>query len=188
MRAGTVLEITPGYLTATFATGSARETARVVAPLSGAHLATLPGFSAAIFADRLDHPRQLRVAPNGDIFVAESRADRVRVLRTAVGGEKTAQNEVFASGLVAPFGIAFWPPGPDPQYLYVANTTSVVRFSYKSGDLKAAAPPETIVPELAQSGGHWTRDIAFSPDGKTMFVSVGSGSNDAEGMPAQSAC
>jgi glucose/arabinose dehydrogenase len=174
-------KITAADLPAPFATGSTRESAHIVRPPADAHLATLPDFSASVFADRLEHPREIRVAPNGDIFVAESRADRIRVLR---GTDKAEQNEIFASDLDSPFGIAFYPPGPDPQYVYVANTNSIVRFPYKNGDLKAGGPPETIVPSLVDSGGgHWTRDIVFSPDGKNMFVSVGSGSNDAEGMP-----
>ena len=177
-------KITAGDLPAPFATGSVRETARVVAPPAGAQPSVKPGFAVAIFADHLENPRALRVAPNGDIFVAESRANRVRVLRAADGAGKAEQSEIFASGLDSPFGIAFYPPGPDPQFVYVANTTSVVRFPYKSGDLKAGGPPETIVPQLVDGGaGHWTRDIAFSPDGKRMYVSVGSGSNVAEGMP-----
>lgn len=180
---GTRRKITAADMPAPFATGSTRETAHIVGSPSGAHLATPAGFSASVFADHLDNPRELRVAPNGDVFVAESRADRVRVLRAGEGAGKAAQNEIFAGGLDSPFGIAFWPPGPDPQYVYVANTTSIMRFPYKNGALKAAGPPETIVPRLAESGaGHWTRDIVFSPDGKRMFVSVGSGSNDAEGM------
>ncbi len=82
-----------------------------------------------------------------------------------------------------PFGIAFYPPGPDPRYVYVATTSQVVRYAYRGGDLTAAAQPEIIVPSLPGGGGHWTRDIAFSQDGKTMFVSVGSNSNVAESMP-----
>jgi glucose/arabinose dehydrogenase len=178
---GTIRKISAADLPPPFATGSTRETAHIVSAPAGAHLATLPGFSAAVFAEHLQNPREIRIAPNGDIFVAESRADQIRVLR---GSDKAEQSEVFASGLDLPFGIAFYPPGPDPQYVYVANTNSVVRFPYKNGDLKAGGPPETIVPNLVESGsGHWTRDITFSPDGKHMFVSVGSGSNDAEGMP-----
>ena len=180
---GTIRKITPADLPPPFATASTRETAHVVSPAAGAQLATLPGFSATIFADHLKAPREIRVAPNGDIFVAESRADQIRVLRASDGAGKAEWNGVFATGLDSPFGIAFWPPGPNPQYVYVANTTSIVRFPYKNGDLKAGGPPETIVPSLVESGsGHWTRDIVFSPDGKHMFVSVGSGSNDAEGM------
>lgn len=178
---GVVREIAASDLPPPFATGSVREGARVVSPPAGAHLATLPGFSATVFAEHLQNPRQIRVAPNGDIFVAESRADRIRVLR---GTDKAEQSQIFASGLDSPFGIAFYPPGTDPRYVYVANTTSVVRFPYRNGDLKAAGPAETVVPRLvASGGGHWTRDIVFTPDGKRMLVSVGSASNDAEGMP-----
>ena len=85
------------------------------------------------------------------------------------------------SGLHGPFGIAFFPDGSDPQWVYVANTDSVVRFPYRSGDLKAAGPAETIVAKLPV-GGHSTRDIAFTPDNARMLVSVGSASNVGEGM------
>jgi glucose/arabinose dehydrogenase len=177
-------KITVADLPSPYASPSVREGAHVVARPAGAQLSVLPGFSVALLADHLQAPRAIRVAPNGDIFVAESRAGQIRVLRAAGGAAKPEQSEIFAGGLDAPFGIAFYPPGPDPQFVYVANTDAVVRFPYKSGDLKASGAPETIVPNLVESGGgHWTRDIAFSPDGKRMFVSVGSGSNDAEGMP-----
>jgi glucose/arabinose dehydrogenase len=83
-----------------------------------------------------------------------------------------------------PFGIAFYPPGPNPQYVYVGETNKIVRFPYKSGDLKASGKAELIVPNIPV-GGHWTRDVAFSPDGATMYVSIGSGSNVAEGLPPQ---
>ena len=89
---------------------------------------------------------------------------------------KAAQREVFATGLNKPFGINFYPAN-DPKYVYVANTGSVVRFPYKAGDMKASGPAETIVNELPAGGGHWTRDVVFSKDGSSMFVSVGSGSN-----------
>ena len=88
---------------------------------------------------------------------------------------------MFASGLDEPFGLAFYPPGPDPQWLYVAMTKSVVRFPYLSGDLRARGKAQTIVARLP-SGGHATRDVAFSNDGTRMFVSIGSASNAAEGM------
>src|SRR5262249_11058955 len=87
----------------------------------------------------------------------------------------------FADDLDSPFGIAFYPPGPDPQFVYVASTERVVRFPYHNGDLKAQGPAETIIPSLP-SGGHFTRDIAFSPDGKRLYVAVGSGSNVAQRM------
>ena len=88
-----------------------------------------------MFASGLSHQRLIRVAPNGDVFVAESEAGRVRVLRPNRG--QPASASVFADGLHGPFGIAFYPPGRDPEWVYVANTNSVVRFAYRSGDLKA---------------------------------------------------
>ena len=74
------------------------------------------------------------------------------------------------------FGINFYPAGPNPQWVYVGNTTSVVRFPYQNGDMKARGPAQTLA-ELPGPGGHRTRDIVFTPDGKHMLVSVGSGSN-----------
>jgi glucose/arabinose dehydrogenase len=114
-------------------------------------------------------------------LVAESDAGRIRVLRAPDGADKPSETGVFASGLDGVFGLAFYPAGPDPQWLYAAMTTSVVRFPYRSGDLRARGKPQTIVPRLP-GGGHSTRDVAFSNDGTRMFVSVGSASNAAEGM------
>jgi glucose/arabinose dehydrogenase len=139
-----------------------------------------PGFEVNLFASGLAGPRTLRTAPNGDIFVAESSAGRVSVLRPG-GSSAAAKPAVFASGLHYPFGIAFFPPGPDPQWVYIGDTDRVLRFPYRNGDLTARGAAEMIVPHLPV-GGHATRDVAFSPDGATMYVSVGSGSNDAEGM------
>jgi glucose/arabinose dehydrogenase len=137
------------------------------------------GFAVELFASGLAGPRIIRTAPNGDIFVAESRAGRISVLRS--DGGAPAKKSVFASGLRYPFGIAFYPPGADPQWIYVADTGAVVRFPYRNGDLTPRGEAETVVPRLP-TGGHATRDVAFSPDGTMMYVSVGSGSNDAEGM------
>jgi glucose/arabinose dehydrogenase len=147
-----------------------------------------PGFQVELFASNLRDPRTVRVAPNGDIFIAESEPGRIRVLRAADGAAKPSSNEVFASGLDQPFGIAFYPSGSEPQWIYVANTGSVVRYPYRSGDLKAREKAEVIVRDLPHAGGrsvqrgHITRDIVFSKDGRQMFVSVGSASNDGEGM------
>jgi glucose/arabinose dehydrogenase len=142
------------------------------------------GFKVELFADGLSGPRIMRVAPNGDIFIAETHADRIRVLRAADGGSRPAVNEVYASGLNRPFGIAFFPSGDNPRWVYVANTDSVVRFPYRPGDLKASDKPEIVVAELPRGGNHWTRDIAFTSNDKRMLISVGSASNDAEGMSA----
>jgi glucose/arabinose dehydrogenase len=141
----------------------------------------LPGFKVELFAEGLNAPREMRVAPNGDIFVAETRAGRIRVLRAADGDSKSV-NEIFASGLNQPFGIAFFPSGDNPQWIYVANTDSVIRFSYAVGDTKASGKPEVIVAGLPSGGGHPTRNLVFTTDNKRMLVSVGSRSNAAEGL------
>ncbi|TPL93993.1 sorbosone dehydrogenase family protein [Mesorhizobium sp. B2-3-12] len=143
-----------------------------------------PGFSAELIASGIDNPRVVRVAPNGDLFVADSEANQVRVYRLIKGGAQPAEQGVFAGNLNQPYGIAFYPLGNDPQWVYVANSDSIVRFPYRSGELKASGGPETIVDHIPASH-HWTRDIAFSPDGKTLYLSVGSGSNVAEDMGKQ---
>ncbi len=141
-----------------------------------------PGFKVDLFAEGLTGPREMRVAPNGDIFVAETREGRIRVLRAADGNSKPSINEVFASGLNQPFGIAFFPGGDNPQWVYVANADSVVRFSYRAGDTKASGKPDIIVAGLPSGGSHTTRNLVFTTDNKRMLVSVGSRSNDAEGI------
>ncbi len=174
-------------LPAPYATRSAGNGPKVVKPPLDAVLAVPMGFSVKLFASGLSNPRIIRVAPNGDIFVAETAANRIRVLRAADGADAPTANQIFTQGLDRPFGIAFYPPGNDPQWIYVANNNSVVRFPYHGGDLQASGADEAIVPQLTQShGGHSTRDVAFSLDGKRMFISVGSGSNVAEGMSAKS--
>ena len=136
------------------------------------------GFKVQRLADGLSGPRKMTTAPNGDVFVSETRSGRIRVLRLSEDSAKVIKNEVYASGLSQPFGIAFF-PSDKPQWVYVANTGSVVRFPYRDGELKAASEPETVVADLPR-GGHSTRDIVFT--GKRMLVSVGSASNDAEGI------
>ena len=169
-------KITPADLPQPQATPSARSAPSVVARPDGASPKVPPGFVVTLFAKDLDRPRLVRVAPSGEIFVAESAANRIRVLRAGDGAEQAQQAEIFAAGLDRPYGIAFWPPGPSPRYVYVANTGSVVRFPYRPGELQPAGPAETVVAGLPV-GGHWTRDLAFSADGMRMFVSVGSHSN-----------
>lgn len=172
--------ITTADLPAPYATASVDAGSRVVRRPEGAWPQVPAGFKVEEYATNLDNPRLIRTAPNGDLFVAESRPGRVRVLRGGTGKAETV--EVFAADLRQPFGIAFYPPGPDPRYVYVADTDAVLRFPYRKGDLKARGPAEVIVPDLPgggrlRGGGHWTRDIAFSRDGKRMFVSVGSLTN-----------
>src|SRR3984885_9130736 len=168
--------ITPADLPPPFKTASSGNNPRVVKQPADATLSVPPGFSVQLFATGLSNPRLLRVAPNGDIFLAETGARRIRVLRAADGADSPSENQIFAEGLDRPFGLAFYPPGNDPKWLYIANNNSVVRFPYHNGDLKCSGSNEVIVPKLCDSGGgHSTRDVVFSKDGKRMFISVGSG-------------
>jgi glucose/arabinose dehydrogenase len=176
-------KLTAADMPAPGATRSVANVSRVVARPEGALPKAPEGFAVSLFASGLDQPRVVRVAPNGDVFVAESAAGRVTVLSAADGAAKAASAAIFATGLHRPFGIAFYPPGPDPRSVYVAETDRVVRFPYRAGETKAAGPAEVVVSSLPAGRGHWTRDLAFSLDGKTMFVSVGSASNIAEEMP-----
>lgn len=155
----------------------------IVAEPETAGLHVPPGFAVQLFASVLRGPRIIRTAPNGDVFVVESGAGRIRVLRAADGAARPSAQAEFATGLQRPFGVAFWPPGPEPQFVYVANTNSVVRYPYRNGDLQARGPAPVVVAQLAATAfHHWTRDLAFSPDGGAMYVSIGSASNVAEGM------
>jgi len=141
-------------------------------------------FHVARFADGMQQPRVIAVAPKGDIFVSDSSAGEIRVFRMGTDGA-VDEKSVFATGLDQPFGIAFYPPGPDPKFIYVANTGSVVRYPYANGDMRSRGRSSTVVASLP-TGYHWTRDIAFSADGRTLYVSVGSGSNAARGtMPGR---
>ena len=178
---GTRRHIRASDLPGPYESQSAANGAEVVARPADARLRVPPGFAIRLFASGLDQPRLIRVAPNGDVFVAESSAGRIRVLRPTALGYEISRNEVFADGLNLPFGIAFCPTGDDPQWVYVANTDSVVRFPYRNGDLHAQGNAQVVVAKLPAGSGHWTRDIAFSQDGAKMFVSVGSASNAAEG-------
>ena len=169
--------ITAADLPAPYMTESSNNGPHVVAKPADAWPKAPAGFKVELYADGdFKVNRLIRFAPNGDLFLADTGGDSVIVLRGVGADGKVKQREVFASNLNAPFGINFY-PAKDPKWIYVANTDSVVRLPYKSGDMKASGPAETIVEKIPSGGGHTTRDIAFSPDGKRMFVSVGSGSN-----------
>lgn len=173
---GKVRKITAQDLPAPYGTSSANNGPKLVARPRDAWPKAPAGFSVQQYATGLDNPRLIRTAPNGDIFLTESSSGKIRVFRGVSADGKPEQATVFATGLKEPYGIAFYPPGNNPQWLYIGNTNAVVRFPYTSGDLKASSSPQHIV-DLPHSGGHWTRDIRFSADGKKMFVAVGSGSN-----------
>ena len=173
---GTFRKLTPADLPAPYATRSASNNSHIVARPDGVLPKALPGFSVNLFVSGLTTPRAMKTAPNGDVFLAETGTGNVRAYRGVSNEGKPRNGSVFASGLSAVFGMAFYPPGNDPKWLYVSNTTTVVRFAYNRNDLAAAGKPETIISGLP-TGGHSTRDLAFSQDGKSLYVAVGSGSN-----------
>ncbi len=169
--------ITPADLPKPYATESAPNSPRIAPKPDNAWPIAPAGFKVELYAQgNFRLPRLIRFAPNGDLFLADTGAGSIMVLRGVGPDGKAKQVETFATGLPAPFGINFYPTD-NPKWIYIGNTGSVVRLPYHSGDLKATGPAETIVPDLPSGGGHSTRDIAFSPDGKRMFVSVGSASN-----------
>jgi glucose/arabinose dehydrogenase/cytochrome c2 len=169
-------------LPAAFATPSSRNTSSVVAKPASASLSVPPGFRVDPFISSLTGPRKMLVAANGDILVTEMRAGRVTVLHPSSDGSRVAGTDVYLQGLKQPFGLAFYPSAQNPQWLYVAETNRVTRYAYQVGDVKPRGEAQIVVAQLPSGVGHSTRDIAFSPDGKRLFVSVGSGSNVAETM------
>ncbi len=139
LKPGTFRKITADDLPKPFETESARNTTAASRP-AGALPAAPAGFKVELYLDDLQNPRQIRVAPNGDLFFTETRAGEIVVLRGRTADGKPQQVETFATGQKGAFGLNFYPPGPNPQWVYVGNTASVVRFPYKNGDLKASGP------------------------------------------------
>jgi glucose/arabinose dehydrogenase len=171
-----------------------RKPTRVV-PMPETHQLTVPsGFVVNIFADKLQFPRFMVLAPNGDVFLAEPvrGAGMITILRDEDRDGTAESRYTFASNLNRPFGLAFW-----KNYLYVGNNDSVVRFTYKTGQTAADGPPEKIVDlppsdaaldqdtanrlkiDLNQTRGynHWTRNVIFNPVGTKLYVTVGSSTN-----------
>ena len=183
---GTIRKITAQDLPAPYASKSAGNTAQIVPRSENIWPQAPKGFKVRLYETGLDNPRLIRTAPNGDFFIAETAKGRILLFRGITPDGKPELTSIFASGLNEPFGIAFYPQGPNPQWVYVGNTDSVVRFPYRNGDLKASAPAQHLA-DLPSGRGHSTRDVQFSPDGKRMFVSVGSGSNvdDPDTHPAE---
>jgi glucose/arabinose dehydrogenase len=179
-------KVTVADLPQPYATPSANNAAAIAPRPDGVWPQTLPGFKVEQFATGLENPRLMRMAPNGDIFLAESTPGKVIVIRGIGADGKAGQMETFATDQQGVFGINFYPAGPNPQWVYVGNTASVVRFPYQVGDMKARGPGQKLT-DLPGAGGHRTRDIVFTPDGKHMLVSVGSHSNvdDPDTTPAE---
>jgi len=147
---------------------------RIVPEPQGTTLNLPPGFEIRTFAEGdFKLPRWMALAPNGDVFLADAEQGKIFILRDANHDGVSDERFTFAEGLNKPFGMAFW-----RDYFYVGNTDGIVRFRYKSGQSKVDGPPEKIA-DLPGKGyrEHWTRNLLFSPDGKKLYVTVGSESN-----------
>ena len=157
-----------------FQTNSALRGSKVV-PQSANSTLTLPkGFKLNVFAEGgFKRPRWMALAPNGDVFLSDAQANTIFVLRDTNKDGVADERFTFSDKLDQPFGMAF-----HEGWFYVANTSAVVRFAYKPGQTQAEGEPEKLI-ELTRGGynQHWTRNILFSPDGKKMYVSIGSSGN-----------
>jgi glucose/arabinose dehydrogenase len=171
---GERIRIDPAALPPPGASPSASNPPDYASAPAGAPLAVPAGFFANRFADGLDHARWLAVAPNGDVFLAESRAGKITVLRDADRDGVAELRATFAAGLAEPHGMAF---GDD--VFYVADTEAVWRFDYRQGQLEAAGPKQRVTPEgaLDTARGHSSRTLAIHPDGSRLFVGIGSSGN-----------
>lgn len=170
---------------------------------------TVPqGYSITAIASGLGIPRQTLVLPNGDILVAEGRGgsaaklkpkdviagyikaqgntkvkggNRLTLLRDADGDGSYELQTVFAENLNAPYGLAY-----ADGNLYVANQDAIVRFAYEDGQTKASAAPVKVLDLPSQINHHWTKALTISPDGRQLYVAIGSNSNITErGMDAE---
>ena len=170
---------------------------------------TVPeGYSVTAIAGDLQIPRQTLVLPNGDIIVAEGRGgsaaklkpkdviagyikakgntkvksgNRLTLLRDADGDGKYELKTVFADNLNAPYGLAF-----ANNKLYVANQDELVSFDYQEGQTKAAGAPTSVAKLPSRINHHWTKSLAVSPDGRFLYVGIGSNSNITErGLEAE---
>ncbi|HKV40389.1 MAG TPA: sorbosone dehydrogenase family protein [Blastocatellia bacterium] len=167
-------QISADGLVSPFVSKSAVNPSRVVARPNGAELHAPAGFHLTTFAEGdFKVPRWMALAPNGDVFLADSGAGKIIILRDSKGTGQADQRFVFAAKLVQPFGLAFW-----HDYLYVGDTNAVLRFKYHPGQTAAEGEPEKIA-DLPGFGynQHWTRNVIFSPDGAKLFVTVGSATN-----------
>lgn len=167
-------EIKPADLPKPFASESANHSSRVVPQPADARLNVPQGFKINIYAEGdFNNPRWMTLAPNGDVFVADSGANKIIILRDTNSDGVADQRFTFTGDVSQPFGMAF-----NGDWFYVANTDSVVRFKYKTGQTQADGAPEKLI-ALTRGGynQHWTRNIIFSPDGKKMYVSIGSSGN-----------
>lgn len=174
----------PLTLPAPFNTPSANNGPRVVPPEPGALPHVPTGYHISVWSADAHNPRNMVLAPNGDVFVVESNRGRIRVFRPSKANySKPGEQFVFAEGLRQPFGLAFL-----NGWVYIGDTDAVLRFRYRPGQTKAVGAPERIT-ELTPGGynQHWTRNVIADAKRGRLFVSVGSRTNvDPEDPPRAS--
>ena len=152
-----------------------------VVPRPNAALLEVPeGFIVREAAADFNRPRGMALAPNGDLFLAESKGDRLTVLRDTDGDGVYDRRWAYSDDLDRPFGIAFL-----KGWVYVGNTGSLVRFSYEPGQTRAVGSPEKLID--LPTGGHWTRDLLYNKGENKLYISVGSKRNVAEEGPHRAA-
>lgn len=176
---GTRIRVRAADMPAPYATPSASNSPRFhQAP--GGGLVLPKGFASNVFADGLERARWLAVAPNGDVFLTQSTSSKIWLLRDADGDGRAEMKQVFAGDFDRPHGMAV-----RPGFLYVADIRGLWRIPYEPGQTAAKAGAERVTPEGAfgSGGGHWTRNIVFSPDGQRVYVAIGSRSNADEEAP-----
>jgi glucose/arabinose dehydrogenase len=177
---GQRFQIDPAHLAKPYATESVDNTANLVARPEAPPFRVPPGFAVNEFASGFRFPRWLAVAPNGDVFLTLPLEGSVALLRDADGNGKADLTSIYATGFERPHGLAF-----HDGYLYVADVNRVWRLAWRAGDDRAYAPAEPVTRAgvFGSTGGHWTRNIVFAPDGKRFFVTVGSAENLGEDAP-----
>ncbi len=174
---GERIRLTPADLPAPYATRSVSNSPRVVSRPPDAAPKAPAGFRVSLFRAGLSHPRHLIAAANGDVLLAEPSEDQITLLRDTDGDGRADLVQPFVGDLDRPHGLAI-----HGGYLYIGDTDRVWRVPYRPGDTKARGPLEPVTDEgaIGAGGGHWTRNVAISPDGSRLFVSIGSAGNIGE--------
>lgn len=171
---GKHFSLSPADMPKPFATPAVDNSAQRIPRPDGALPAAPKGFTVSVYAASLTDPRWMALAPNGDVFLAEPAAGKITILR---GTGKAEKIETFATGFDNPHGLAF-----HDGSLYVGDVDAVWKLGYTPGALKAGKKTRVTTQSFGGSSDHWTRDIAFAPDG-TLYVAVGSGANIETGEP-----
>ena len=129
-----------------------------------------PGFAIDVFAEGgFKTLRWAMEGPGGEVFVTDTTANTITVLRDADKDGKAESRAIFAQGLDRPMGMAI-----HDGWFYVGNTDAILRWRYTAGQASLTGSPE-IVAKVPGGGNHWTRTLTFSPDGQKLYVTVGSG-------------